>query len=119
MSQNSGPFLVSSHGHPSFNPRLPSSSISPSLKRPGNGPMSMSIGNLPNTSIGSNMNVSPSPSSMRPSNSMGPLKPGTVGMNPMDKSNSMPYSSRYTRKAWPMTRSIHGIYLHILKKLNQ
>lgn len=114
MSQNSGPFLASSHGHPSFNPRLPSSSssssMSPSLKRPGNSPMSMN--NLPNTSIGPNMNVSSTSSSMRPSNSMGPMKPGTAGMNPMDKSNSMPYSARYTRKAWPMTRSMHGIYFY-------
>ncbi len=47
MSQNSGPFLVSSHGHPAFNPRL----SSPSLKRTGNG--SLPIGNSPNTSIGS------------------------------------------------------------------
>lgn len=109
MSQNSGPFLASSHGHPSFNPRLPStSSLPPSLKRPANGPMS--IGNVSNTSVGSNMNISLSPSSMRPSSSMGPMKPGTVGMNPMDKSNSMPYSSRFPRnKAWPMTRSMHGI----------
>jgi hypothetical protein len=114
MSQNSGPFLASSHGHPTFNPRLPSSS-SPSLKRPANGPMSIGIGNSPNTSIGPNMNVSPSPSLMRPSNSMGPMKPGTIGMNPMEKSNSMPYSNRYTRKPWPMTRSIHGIYFYILK----
>jgi hypothetical protein len=78
----------------------------------------MSIGNLPNTSLGPNMNVTPSPPMMRPSNSMAPMKPGTVGMNPMDKSNSMPYSSRYTRKVWPMARSFHGIYLSILKRLN-
>ena len=40
---------------------------------------------------------------------MGPMKPGSGGMVPMDKSNSMPYPSRYGgRKAWPMTRSIHG-----------
>jgi hypothetical protein len=75
----------------------------------------MSIGSLQNTSLGPNMNVSPSPATMRPSNSMGPLKPGPVSMNPIDSSNSMPYSSRYTRKVWPMSRSFHGIYLQILK----
>jgi hypothetical protein len=111
MSQNSGPFLPSAHGHSSFNPRLP-----PASKRISNGPMS--VGNSPNTSIGPNMNLSSSsPSSLiRASNSIGPMKPGTVGMNPMDKSNSMPYSSRYTRKGWPMPRSIHGMCLNVLKK---
>jgi len=77
----------------------------------------MLIGNLPNTSVGPNMNVSSSPSLMRPSNSMGPMKPATVGMNPMDKSNSMPYSNRYSRKPWPVTRSMHGKDLIFLKNL--
>jgi hypothetical protein len=45
---------------------------------------------------------------MRPSVSMGPMKPGGMGMSPMDKSNSMSYSNRYSRKPWPMTRSMHG-----------
>ncbi|CAF1007774.1 unnamed protein product [Rotaria sordida] len=100
------PFLVSSHGPPGFHPRLQSSSSSsPTLKRTINGPLSVS--NSPNTSINTNMNVSTSPSLMRSSNSMGTLKSTNVSINPMDKSNTMPYSSRYTRKAWPMSRSIH------------
>lgn len=107
MSQNSGSFLVPSHGHASFNPRMPSSSMSPSLKRPGNGPMS--LGNVPNPSLGPNMNVPPSNATMRPSNSMGPLKPPAIPMNSMEKSNSMPYSSRYPRKTWLTSRSMHGI----------
>ncbi|CAF3195510.1 unnamed protein product [Rotaria sp. Silwood2] len=105
MSQNSGPFLVSSHGPPGFHPRLPSSSSSPTLKRTSNGPLS--IGNSPNTSMSTNLNVSTPPSLIRSSNSMGTLKSTNVNMNPMDKSNSMPYTSRYTRKAWPMSRNIH------------
>jgi hypothetical protein len=63
-----------------------------------------------NTSMGPNMGLSSSPSPMRPSGSMGPIpmKPGGMGMSPMDKSNSMSYSNRYSRKPWPMTRSMHG-----------
>lgn len=106
MSQNSGPFLVSSHGPPGFNPRLPTSASSPLLKRPTNGPMPM--GNPTNTSMAANMNIPPA--SMRTSTSMGTLKSSNVTMNPMDKTNSMPYSSRYTRKPWPISRSINGIH---------
>ncbi|CAF4715646.1 unnamed protein product [Rotaria sp. Silwood1] len=105
MSQNSGPFLVSSHGPPGFHPRLPLSSSTPALKRTSNGPLS--IGNPPNTSINTNMNVSTSSPLMRSSNSMGTLKSTNINMNPLDKSNTMPYSSRYTRKPWPMSRNIH------------
>ncbi|CAF1365338.1 unnamed protein product [Adineta steineri] len=109
MSQNSGPFLVSSHGHPGFNPRPPPSSStasSTSSKRISNGLMT---GPSPgNTSMGPNMGLSSSPSPMRSAASMGPMKPGSVGMASMDKSNSMPYSNRYSRKPWSMTRSIHG-----------
>ncbi|CAM4762205.1 unnamed protein product [Rotaria magnacalcarata] len=103
MAQNAGPFLASPHVPPGFNARLPTSTSSPLLKRTTNGPVS--IGNPPNTSMGSNMNVPPS--SMRSSNSMGTLKSSSISMNPMDKSNPMPYSSRYTRKAWPMSRNIN------------
>lgn len=105
MSQSSGPFLVSSHGHPGFNPR-PSSSVSSSSKRISNGLMtSASPGNVP---MPPNMGLPSSPSTMRPGGPMGQMKPGGMGMSPMDKSNSMPYSSRYSRKPWPMTRSMHG-----------
>jgi hypothetical protein len=114
MSQNSGPFLVSSHGHPGFNPRAPSSSSS---KRISNGLMtSSSPGNPP---IGPNMALSSSPSPMRPVGSMVPMKPGSMGMNPMDKSNSMTYSysNRYSRKPWPVTRSMNGKDLKVFKNL--
>ena len=105
MSQSSGPFLVSSHGHPGFNPR-PSSSASSSSKRISNGLMtSSSPGNPP---MPPNMGLPPSPSTMRPAGPMVPMKPGGMGMSPMDKSNSMPYPNRYSRKPWPMTRSMHG-----------
>ncbi|CAF4598514.1 unnamed protein product, partial [Rotaria socialis] len=113
MSQNSGPFLVSSHGHPGFNPRpppppppppQPPSSSGPS-KRISNGLMT---GSSPgNPSMGPNMGLTSSPSPMRSAGSMGPMKPGSMGMSPMDKSNSMSYSNRYSRKPWPMSRSIH------------
>jgi hypothetical protein len=113
MSQNSGPFLVSSHSHPGFNPRPPSSVPS---KRISNGLMS---GSSPgNTSMGPNMGLSSSPAPMRSGGSMGPMKPSSVGMGPpMDKSNSMSYSNRYSRKPWPVPRSIHGKQLNLLKKL--
>lgn len=109
MSQNTGPFLVSSHGHPGFNPRPPPTSTLPpssSSKRMSNGFMS---GSSPgNTSLGPNMGLPPSPAAMRPVGSMGPMKTGGVGMSPMDKSNTMSFSNRYSRKAWPMARSVHG-----------
>ncbi len=113
MSQNSGPFLVSSHGHPGFNPR-PSSSSSSSSKRISNGLMT---GSSPgSTSMGPNMGLSSSP--MRPAGSMGVMKPGSVSMGPMDKSNTMSYSNRYSRKPWPMPpRSIHGKNFNLLKNL--
>jgi hypothetical protein len=105
MSQNSGPFLVSSHGHPGFNPS--------SSKRISNGLMP---GTSPgNTSIGPNMVLSSSPSPMRPGVSMGSMKPGSVSMGPMDKSNPMSYSNRYSRKPWPIPRSIHGKNSNLLK----
>ena len=102
MSQNSGPFLASSHGHPGFNPRPPTSASS---KRISNGLMSSP--NPGNPSMGPNMALSSSPSPMRPGGSMGPMKPGSMSMGPMDKSNSMPYNNRYSRKPWPVTRSMH------------
>jgi hypothetical protein len=114
MSQNSGPFLVSSHGHPAFNPRAvpppppSSSSTISSSKRNSNGLMSGT--NAGNPSINSNMAVGSSPSQMRSGGSMGPMKPGTGSLGPMEKSNSMPYPSRYNRKAWPIARSINGKY---------
>ena len=75
----------------------------------------MPSSNSMNTSMGPNMGLSSSPSSMRPIGSMGPMKPGSGGMVPMDKSNSMPYSSRYSRKPWPMPRGIHGMNFKFLK----
>ena len=124
MSQNSGQFLVSSHGHPGFNPRPPLSGAatgSASSKRMSNGIMP---GTSPgNTSMGPNMGLSSSPSSMRSAGSMGAMKPGGVGMGPMDKSNSMPYPNRYSRKPWPMARSMHGkkinLFLFCLPKKNK
>ncbi|CAF3684085.1 unnamed protein product, partial [Rotaria sp. Silwood1] len=114
MSQNSGPFLVSSHGHPGFNPRPqppppppppPSSSLSSSSKRISNGLIGSSSPGT--TSIGPNMGLSSSPSPMRSTGSIGPMKTSGINMGPMDKSNTMPYSNRYSRKAWPMSRNIH------------
>jgi hypothetical protein len=61
------------------------------------------------------MGLSSSPSPMRPGGSMVPMKPGGVGMSPMDKSNSMSYSNRYSRKPWPMPRSIHGNDSYVFK----
>ncbi len=115
MSQNSGPFLVTSHSHPGFNPRPLSSSSS--SKRISNGLMTSSSPG--NTSVGPNMGLSSSPSSMRPGGgSMGPMKPGSMGMSPMDKSNSMSYSNRYSRKPWPVQRSMHGKDLNLIKISN-
>ncbi|CAF3512088.1 unnamed protein product [Adineta steineri] len=103
MSQNSGPFLVSSHGHPAYNPRLPSSSSS---KRIGSSPISTSHSS--STSTGSNMNIPSIHPTMRSNNSMGSMKSSPINMNPLDKSNSLPYSSRYnTRKTWSMPRNFH------------
>lgn len=115
MSQNSGPFLVSSYAHPGFNPRAaappPPSAQSPVVaggpsKRMSNG--MMVAPNPGSPAMASNMPINASPSPMRPGQSMGPMKPGGPPLGPIDKSNSMPYSSRYSRKAWPMTRSING-----------
>lgn len=116
MSQNSGPFLVSSHGHPGFNPRPPPSSSSSSSKRISNGLMTSSSPG--NTSMGPNMGLSSSPSSMRPGGPMGPMKPGSMSMGPMDKSNQMSYSNRYSRKPWPVTRSMHGKNCKLMKNFN-
>lgn len=114
MAQNSGPFVASSHGHPGFNPRPPPPpsipSSSSSSKRLSNGLMP---GSSPvNPPMGPNMGLSSSPSPMRSAVSMGPMKPGGMGMIPMDKSNSMSYSNRYSRKPWPMPRSIQGNFFY-------
>ena len=66
--------------------------------------------------VNTSMGLSSSPSSMRPGGSMNVMKPGSVSMGPMDKSNSMSYSNRYSRKPWPMQqqRSMHGKYFNLL-----
>ena len=107
MAQNTGAFVVSSHGHQTYNPRA---TVPPPQAIPTGPSKRMSNGMMPgppNPSMPPNM-VHMSPSQMRPMGSMGPMKPGTAGIGPMDKSNSMSYSSRYGRKAWPMSRSMNG-----------
>ncbi|CAF5165187.1 unnamed protein product, partial [Rotaria sp. Silwood1] len=82
-----------------------SSSLSSSSKRISNGLIGSSSPGT--TSIGPNMGLSSSPSPMRSTGSIGPMKTSGINMGPMDKSNTMPYSNRYSRKAWPMSRNIH------------
>lgn len=111
MSQNSGPFLVSSYSHPGFNPRA-AAPAPPSVPSPGvagGAPKRISNGMMVPPNPGSPampMNASPSP--MRPGQAMGPMKPAGPPLGPMDKSNTMPYPSRYGRKVWPVTRSVNG-----------
>jgi hypothetical protein len=71
-----------------------------------------------NTSMAPHMGLSPSPSPMRPSGSMIPMKPGSMSMGPMDKSNTMSYSNRYSRKPWPVSRSMNGKDFNLFKKIN-
>lgn len=112
MSQTTGPYLVSPHVHPGFNQRVAAPSpqqLQPiSSKRTANGMMPGP--NPTNAPMGSNVVMGSSPSPMRAGPPMGPMKPGPVGLGPMDKANTMPYSSRYGRKAWSASRSANGKY---------